>query len=125
MERVVRAKLRNELPPIPNHPYLLGENTKTLCDMIPTLEERLEIMKPILSRYVIYIPSVTAPLTQSKVFRPAPSRYFKELFMEREMKDVLQKPCELIHPIVSCMSTQFPDPRLIQYDCGKLQTLDR
>ncbi|XP_021954561.1 helicase domino isoform X3 [Folsomia candida] len=125
VERVVRAKLRNELPPIPNHPYLLGENTKTLCDMIPTLEERLEIMKPILSRYVIYIPSVTAPLTQSKVFRPAPSRYFKELFMEREMKDVLQKPCELIHPIVSCMSTQFPDPRLIQYDCGKLQTLDR
>jgi E1A-binding protein p400 len=23
------------------------------------------------------------------------------------------------------MSTQFPDPRLIQYDCGKLQALDR
>jgi len=31
----------------------------------------------------------------------------------------------LLHPIISAMTTQFPDPRLIQYDCGKLQTMDR
>ena len=30
----------------------------------------------------------------------------------------------LFHPISRAMSTQFPDPRLIQYDCGKLQSLD-
>ena len=26
----------------------------------------------------------------------------------------------LLHPIASAMVTQFPDPRLIQYDCGEL-----
>lgn len=30
-----------------------------------------------------------------------------------------------LHPIVEAMMTQFPDPSLIQYDCGKLQSLDR
>jgi hypothetical protein len=25
-----------------------------------------------------------------------------------------------MHPIASAMVTQFPDPRLIQYDCGEL-----
>lgn len=29
-----------------------------------------------------------------------------------------------LHQIVSRMSTAFPDSRLIQYDCGKLQVLD-
>lgn len=29
-----------------------------------------------------------------------------------------------LHQIVSRMSTAFPDGRLIQYDCGKLQALD-
>lgn len=29
-----------------------------------------------------------------------------------------------LHPIVAAMMTQFPDPSLIQYDCGKLQNLD-
>jgi hypothetical protein len=26
----------------------------------------------------------------------------------------------VLHPIASAMVTQFPDPRLIQYDCGEL-----
>ncbi|XP_073491366.1 uncharacterized protein [Aquarana catesbeiana] len=30
-----------------------------------------------------------------------------------------------LHRIISNMRTQFPDLRLIQYDCGKLQTMDR
>ena len=29
-----------------------------------------------------------------------------------------------LHPIASRMTVQFPEVRLIQYDCGKLQTLD-
>jgi E1A-binding protein p400 len=31
----------------------------------------------------------------------------------------------LLHPVTTAMMLQFPETRLIQYDCGKLQTLDR
>ncbi|KAF9924257.1 swr1 complex component [Linnemannia zychae] len=31
---------------------------------------------------------------------------------------------ELLHPIESCLQVQFPDKRLLQFDCGKLQKLD-
>ncbi|KAG0065890.1 swr1 complex component [Linnemannia elongata] len=31
---------------------------------------------------------------------------------------------EFLHPIDSCLQVQFPDKRLLQFDCGKLQKLD-
>ncbi|KAF9581077.1 swr1 complex component, partial [Lunasporangiospora selenospora] len=31
---------------------------------------------------------------------------------------------ELLHPIQNCLEIQFPDKRLLQFDCGKLQKLD-
>lgn len=37
----------------------------------------------------------------------------------------LRPKLRLLHSISSAMSTQFPDRRLIQYDCGKLQSLDK
>ncbi|EFX80979.1 hypothetical protein DAPPUDRAFT_21484, partial [Daphnia pulex] len=40
------------------------------------------------------------------------------------LKSNLSPLTSILHPIQSAMMTQFPDPRLIQYDCGKLQTLD-
>lgn len=40
------------------------------------------------------------------------------------LEENLKEKFRLLHPISSAMSTLFPDPRLIQYDCGKLQSLD-
>ncbi|KAG0217577.1 swr1 complex component [Mortierella sp. NVP41] len=31
---------------------------------------------------------------------------------------------EFLHPVESCLQVQFPDKRLLQFDCGKLQKLD-
>jgi E1A-binding protein p400 len=36
------------------------------------------------------------------------------------LQQELSSRCALLHPIASAMVTQFPDPRLIQYDCGEL-----
>jgi E1A-binding protein p400 len=36
------------------------------------------------------------------------------------LQQELSSCCALLHPIASAMVTQFPDPRLIQYDCGEL-----
>ncbi|XP_026680784.1 helicase SWR1 [Diaphorina citri] len=44
--------------------------------------------------------------------------------MEAAMTAELRPKLRLLHPVTSAMCTQFPDPRLIQYDCGKLQSLD-
>ena len=41
------------------------------------------------------------------------------------LKTDVSPSASILHPIQSGMMTQFPDPRLIQYDCGKLQTLDK
>lgn len=122
--KIVSAKLQSSSS-APHNPFSFLETTDALCDLIPTIDERLERLAPVLSRFVIFVPAVTAPRTQCKVFKPAQSRYMKGQYVENQMTKQLSEPCRLIHPIVSCMSTQFPDPRLIQYDCGKLQTLDR
>lgn len=44
--------------------------------------------------------------------------------MEIKLQKKLAPKFAVFHPITSQMMTQFPDPRLIQYDCGKLQSLN-
>jgi len=90
-------------------------------EAVLTLEERLESLRPILSRFVIYVPPVASPTPLPSVFRPAPSAHAQYNSMVGSLASSLDT--SLLHPIVSSMSTQFPDPRLIQYDCGKLQRL--
>ncbi|KAK3808435.1 MAG: SNF2 family N-terminal domain-containing protein [Benniella sp.] len=40
------------------------------------------------------------------------------------LEGVCQRATELFHPATSCLQIQFPDKRLLQFDCGKLQKLD-
>jgi hypothetical protein len=120
--RVVLSKLRDSLALLPNSPKSL-DMTTGLAGMVMTLEERLKDLGDILNRFVIFIPPVAAPKLQSRVYNPSQSRYAQKLYLEDEMRMRLSEPTRLLHPIVSLMSTQFPDPRLIGYDCGKLQRL--
>ena len=97
----------------------------------------------ILSRFVVYVPHVVyaakacmfdpldACSTNSgcsirlHVAHPEPSLYSKQRTL---IEDITNKASQfasnrLISKVESMMSTQFPEKRLIQYDCGKLQTL--
>ncbi|KAF9192500.1 swr1 complex component [Haplosporangium sp. Z 11] len=40
------------------------------------------------------------------------------------MELAVEKTKEFLHPIQTCLQVQFPDKRLLQFDCGKLQKLD-
>ncbi|XP_065370564.1 helicase domino [Calliphora vicina] len=97
----------------------------TLNKILKSYEQRCEDLKRIFQNYVLYVPSACAPRIRFYVNNLTSSRYLKEQQVEKSIQNEMSPKLAMLHPIISAMTTQFPDPRLIQYDCGKLQTLDR
>lgn len=71
------------------------------------------------------VPAVAAPRPRLHVSHPPVWKLFQHKSFEARMHAEMSWRASCLHPVISAMSTQFPDPRLIQYDCGKLQSLDR
>lgn len=88
-------------------------------------EQRCSELAPIFSNFVIYVPSVCAPRIRRYVQNLSSTHWKSERQIEETITHSLSPKLAMLHPIISAMRTQFPDPRLIQYDCGKLQTMDR
>lgn len=91
-------------------------NTSTLLlDIVPTLEERALSLEPIIQKFGCVTPAVVAndmgPLVLSEpgveLIRRSPVSMKKDPFHEARIR----------------LSIAFPDKRLLQYDCGKLQRL--
>ncbi|XP_031780344.1 helicase domino isoform X2 [Nasonia vitripennis] len=99
-------------------------HTEALAEAIRSTEQIVEELKSVFDRFVVYVPAVRAPLPRFHVSHPPPHKLWKEQRMEMDLQRQLSPKVALFHPITSAMITQFPDPRLIQYDCGKLQSLD-
>jgi helicase SWR1 len=84
-------------------------------DMIPTLEQRAEALEPILTNFTCVTPAVAAdelaPLSLSRrgvdLVRSSQMAHTRDPFHEPRIRQ----------------SIAFPDKRLLQYDCGKLQRL--
>jgi helicase SWR1 len=84
-------------------------------DMIPTLEQRAEAFEPLITRFTCVTPAVAAeelaPLTLSKrgvqLIRSSEAAHQSDPFHTSRIRQ----------------SIAFPDKRLLQYDCGKLQRL--
>ncbi|KAF2661936.1 hypothetical protein K491DRAFT_686919, partial [Lophiostoma macrostomum CBS 122681] len=87
----------------------------TLLSLVPTLEQRAAILEPTITRFSCVTPAVVAddvaPLTLSKrgvqLIRSSPVTRSRDPFHESRVR----------------LSIAFPDKRLLQYDCGKLQRL--
>ncbi|GFT29328.1 helicase domino [Trichonephila clavipes] len=109
--------------PAKNNPALYWDHTSMLSDIIKTPEDRVTELTDIINRFVFVIPAVTAPPMELHISHPAPWRLNEERMNVERMNDYLAPACAFLHPIVSSMKTQFPELRLIQYDCGKLQRL--
>lgn len=97
----------------------------SLNHLLKSFEQRCSELSPIFANFVIYVPSVCAPRIRRYVQNLSSSHWQNERQIETTVAQSLSPKLALLHPIISAMTTQFPDPRLIQYDCGKLQTLDR
>lgn len=96
----------------------------TLNKILKSYERRCEDLKHIFQNYVIYVPSACAPRIRFYVNNLTSTRLSRERSIENKVQKEMSPKLTMLHPIISAMTTQFPDPRLIQYDCGKLQTLD-
>ncbi|XP_012056124.1 PREDICTED: helicase domino [Atta cephalotes] len=100
-------------------------HTEALAEAIKSTEQIVEELKEIFERYVVYVPAVRAPVPRFHVSHPPPYKLWNERRLWTELQQQMSPKLFLFHPISCHMLTQFPDPRLIQYDCGKLQSLDR
>lgn len=92
---------------------------------IKSIDQRTNELQDIFQNFVLFVPPVSAPVPWLHISHPRPSKLNEDIEREHIYATEVSPKMALLHPIISAMSTQFPDPRLIQYDCGKLQTLDR
>ncbi|XP_072747211.1 helicase domino isoform X1 [Anoplolepis gracilipes] len=100
-------------------------HTEALAEAIKSTEQIVEELKEVFERFVVHVPAVRAPTPRFHVSHPPPHKLWGERHLRAELQRQLSPKSAVFHPISSLMLTQFPDPRLIQYDCGKLQSLDR
>ncbi|CAG8479578.1 8736_t:CDS:10 [Ambispora gerdemannii] len=97
------------------NPRTYWHRVESMTDLIKTYEQRYEMMDEIIKRYAFVTPEVVAKDVSS--------------FALAEMSDELRYKIhnevqDLYHPIRVKLQIAFPDKRLLQYDCGKLQKLD-
>ncbi|KAI1437650.1 hypothetical protein GGR50DRAFT_52184 [Xylaria sp. CBS 124048] len=107
------------------------EDSPILRSIVPTLDQRAASMKLIISKFACITPAVVTRDLDQFVLGPKGIELFEDFnlklsspirhspFMPKEA------PLDPWHESRMRLSIQFPDKRLLQYDCGKLQVLDR
>ena len=95
----------------------LEDTSPTLTSMVPTLSLRSQSMRPLIQKFACVTPPVIA-------------RDMTPLALTSKGVEVVQNSVDPgkidpFHEARMRLSIQFPDKRLLQYDCGKLQTLDK
>ncbi|XP_071789876.1 E1A-binding protein p400-like isoform X9 [Asterias amurensis] len=110
--------------PFPYNTEARISQTSTLRSLVKTPEVIIDDLKEIIKRYVMMVPMATSPPITMHVSHPAPSVLHQQKVLSETMRKELTPRLSCLHPIQSGMVMHFPELRLIQYDCGKLQSLD-
>ena len=98
--------------------------TGALCNLIKTPFELLDDLDPILKRFVIVVPPVVSSKISFHVSHPEPSQKTRDEAFAALANINFSPAFACLHEVLTSMKAQFPELRLIQYDCGKLQALD-
>jgi len=99
--------------------------SRFLDDAIRSPEQVVESLSEIIDRFVFCVPGVSAPSISMHVSHYSPSKRVQEVFLQQALYDDLSPRFDFLNKIMVNMRTTFPELRLIEYDCGKLQTLSR
>ena len=118
-------RLRLDLHRLPSRPYpkrrselvdWFSDLSPAMEDMVLTLPRRSEALQPTIQKFACVTPAVIAPdLTPLTLSQPG-------IQVIRETQQ--NYPVDAFHEARMRLSIAFPDKRLLQYDCGKLQRLD-
>uniref|UniRef100_A0A915KSR5 Helicase ATP-binding domain-containing protein n=1 Tax=Romanomermis culicivorax TaxID=13658 RepID=A0A915KSR5_ROMCU len=109
-----------------------GENLRRLCcisktspldQFVTSLEQRFESSKPILDRFIVAVPAVksTSPIALNISKMIDADRKSQENLLNC-LKQALHPLLDLLEPVASSLAIQFPELRLIEYDCGNKQS---
>ena len=71
------------------------------------------------------ISPVTAPRLTMHVSHPSPSTYNRQQQVDFMMQRQLAQPVRFLHSLTMNTAVQFPERRLIQYDCGTFEAVCR
>ena len=108
------------------------KHTETLKKLIHlSIDDYYQELKDLILRFVIYISPVKC-FNRIKLHcsHPNVSLMRREKILIEEVNQEIHEhlrqdnTCDYMFKIGTLMNTQFPEKRLIQYDCGKLQSLD-
>jgi helicase SWR1 len=95
----------------------LETRSPTMSSMIPTLQSRSQSLKTTIQKFACVTPPVIARDMTSLILTPKG--------VNTVQSTVDHSTVDPFHESRMRLSIQFPDRRLLQYDCGKLQTLDK
>ena len=107
------------------------EDSFLLHNAIPTLEQRAASMDMTVSKFAFATPPVVAPDMNRVLLGSSGIETFDNLNMKLAAPVKYapymppEAPLDPWHEARIRLSIQFPDKRLLQYDCGKLQALDK
>ncbi|KAI5623239.1 helicase SRCAP isoform X2 [Silurus asotus] len=104
-----------------NRDYL--DQSKALRQAIHSSQERLCLISEVIDRFTFVIPPVEARPITMHCCHPPPSLSYQQALFSSTISANFSPLMHMLHRIHCNMRTHFPDLRLIQYDCGKLQTL--
>jgi helicase SWR1 len=93
----------------------LANQSSILASMILSVEERARAMEGYVQKFACLTPAALAAGTLEATLVPLETRYFNQ-----ELRLPAYDP---FHEAQMRLSIAFPDKRLLQYDCGKLQRL--
>lgn len=95
----------------------LSLQSPTIASLVQSLNERSSIMDSYVRRFACITPAVVAPGVTDAALTPISSRH-----LTQSQRVPSYDP---FHEAQTRLSIAFPDKRLLQYDCGKLQQLDK
>ncbi len=92
-------------------------------DLVHSVQSRSEQMQPFVEKYACVTPAVVATDLSIRTVTEAGAQLIRENAQATWTSD--KQHSDPFHLARMKMSIAFPDKRLLQYDCGKLQRLDK
>jgi SNF2 family DNA or RNA helicase len=107
-----------------SNPRLKLDHLSHLLDAaVKSPEQLVEAMTSIIDRFIFCVPTVVARPISLHVTHQSSSRRVEDMLVQRQVYNELSPKMDFLNKIMAKTRMSFPELRLIEYDCGKLQEL--